>query len=77
MNNKLSEFARQELKNGLAQLPKNWQIMFARMYSPDDLDKPIVEIVNSMPDIKLDWALQQVMNSLKKQEELRKMGAVK
>lgn len=66
MNKSISDFTRQQIKEGLKQLPDNWQMMFKRMYSHNNLDCDIVTVVNNMPDEKLDWALSQVENSLKK-----------
>lgn len=66
MNNTVSEFTRQQIKDGLNQLPESWQMMFKRMYSHNNLDLDIDEVVDNMPDEKLDWALSQVENSLKK-----------
>ena len=66
MNNQMQEFARTTLKNGLAQLPEGHQRMFKRMYSPDDLDANISDVVELMPEEKLDWAMQQVERSLSK-----------
>ena len=66
MNNTISAFARQQIKDGLHQLTEKQQLLFKRMYSHEDLDKPIDDVVDDMPDSKLDWALQQVENSLKK-----------
>lgn len=54
------------MKQGLAQLPEDWQTMFKRMYSHGHLDADINDVVDSMPDDKLDWAMQQVEESLKK-----------
>lgn len=66
MNEQLSAFARSTLKLGLAQVPEGWQLTFKRMYAPKYLDMPINEVVDRMPDDKLDWAMKQVMNSLNK-----------
>ena len=66
MNKSISDFTRQQIKEGLKQLPYNWQMMFKRMYSHNNLDCDIVTVVDNMPDEKLDWALSQVENSLKK-----------
>ncbi len=66
MNKSISDFTRQQIKEGLKQLPDNWQMMFKRMYSHNNLDCDIVTVVDNMPDEKLDWALSQVENSLKK-----------
>lgn len=66
MNKSISDFTRQQIKEGLKQLPDNWQMMFKRMYSHNNLDCDIVTVVDNMLDEKLDWALSQVENSLKK-----------
>lgn len=66
MNNTVSNFTRQQIKEGLKQLPDSWQTIFKRMYSHDNLDCDIETVVDNMPDGKLDWALSQVENSLKK-----------
>jgi len=66
MNANLQNYARNEIKNGLSQLPENFQLMFKRMYSHGNLELSIDTIVDNMPDEKLDWAMQQVERSLKK-----------
>ena len=68
MNNQLQEFARRELKDGLAKLPESNQLLFKRMYSHKDLDKPIDDVVDSMDYDKLDWAMQQVQRSIDKEK---------
>ncbi len=55
-----------ELKRKLALLPENWQYMFKRMYSWNDLKKPINDIVDDLPIDELDQALQQVDRSIEK-----------
>jgi len=40
--------------------------MFKRMYSHKNLDLPINEVVDNMPDDKIDWAMQQCQNTLNK-----------
>jgi len=67
MNNQIQDFARSTLKDGLIKLPENWQRMFKRMYSPDDLSANIEDVVDMVPEDKLDWAMQQVQRSLDKQ----------
>ena len=66
MNKQMQEFARNTLKDGLAQLPEGHQKMFKRMYSPNNLDAQISDVVELMPEDKLDWAMQQVERSLAK-----------
>lgn len=66
MNKTVSNFTKQQIKEGLKQLPDSWQMMFKRMYAHNSFDCDIETVVNNMPDEKLDWALSQVENSLKK-----------
>lgn len=68
MNNQLQNFARNNLKEGLAKLPESNQMLFKRMYSHDDLTRDINEVVDLIPEDKLDWAMQQVENTLIKQQ---------
>ena len=74
MNDQLQKFARQTLKDGLAQLPKKNQLLFKRMYSHDDLEAPINDVVDKIGADNLDWAMQQVQRTIdgqkkKEQEE--------
>lgn len=72
MNAELQSFARQQLKAGLEKLPEGWQGKFKLMYARDGGKRsvedakamPIDAVVEQMPDDKLDWAMQQVKNSL-------------
>lgn len=66
MNNSAREFYQKSIIDGLNLLPKKWVELFYRMYSGGDLSKNIDEVVSGIPDEKLDWALQQVENSVKK-----------
>ena len=66
MNKQLEEFARDTLKEGLAQLPYDQQLLFKRMYSHKNLELPINDVVDQMEPEKLDWAMQQVRRSLEK-----------
>ena len=69
MNDDLQEYARTQLKEGLAKLPHTHHRLFKRMYSHTDLDKNIDDVVDDMPADKLDWAMQQVQNSLYKENK--------
>lgn len=69
MNNTLNQFARQELKSGLARLGESQQKMFLRMYSHNNPEAGINEVVDSLAEEKLDWAMQQVERSLAKAEK--------
>lgn len=66
MNKYLQKFARDSLKEWLPKLTNEQQHIFKCMYSHLDLKKPIDEVVELMPSEKLDWAMIQVQNSLKK-----------
>ena len=69
MNKSLASFARERIKEGLKSLPRGEQEMFKRFYAQGHLELPINIVVENMPDVKLDWALTQVQNSLKKREK--------
>ena len=64
MNKELQRFARNELKAGLAVLPLTHHAIFKRMYSKNNLDADIGDVVDSMDEDKLDWAMTQVQNSI-------------
>ena len=66
MNKKLQAYARNSLKDGLAQCPDKMQMFFKRMYADGDMNKTINDVVDSMPEGKLDWAMQQVKKTLEK-----------
>lgn len=64
MNEQLQKYARDILKVGLEQLPESHHMMFKHMYSHKNLDADINDIIDTMPEDKLDWAMQQVQRSL-------------
>ena len=64
MNKQLQDFARQTLKTGLMRLPESNHVIFKRMYAPDNLDADINDVVDNMPEDKLNWAMQQVQRSI-------------
>ena len=70
MNNQLQNFARQQLKDGLSQCTEAQQTMFKRMYSNENLELPIDEVVDNMPESKLDWAMLQVERTILKNSRL-------
>lgn len=71
MQDLLQDSARNYLKTNLLKLPSGWQMKFKRMYSSDDLDADIDDVVDVIPEDKLDWAMEQVQNSI---EKLSKTG---
>ena len=74
MNSVLQKFARDWLKENVSALPKDHHDVFKQMYGRrwkgDDvataLSKTIDNVVDEMPHEKLDWAMQQVLNSQSK-----------
>lgn len=68
MNEQLQEFARSTLKTGLTNLPEINQLIFKKMYSHNNLEISINDLVDQMPVDRLDWAIQQVSNTLTKGE---------
>ena len=66
MNNQLQNFARDALKLGLARLPESHHKLFKRMYSHKNMDAEINDVVDAMPEDKLDWAMQQVQRTIDK-----------
>ena len=77
MNDVLKEFARQSLKDGLAQCTKDQQRRFKLMYgqpteprcrTPDVVSlikgRDIKKVVDGMPEESLDWAMVQVQRTL-------------
>ena len=75
MNEPLQAYARKFLKEELAKLPPDNQKLFKLMYgrcnglrSVEDAEAMTVEeVVDEIPYQSLDWAIQQVQNTLKKQ----------
>ncbi len=79
MNDALKAFARQTLKDGLARCTGGQQVVFKLMYSePTDprhrtsevvariKAADIEDVVDGIPDEKLDWAMEQVEATLAK-----------
>jgi hypothetical protein len=66
MNVTIEAYARNKIKEGLVKLPEGWQMRFKQLYANGKLDIAIVDLVDSLPAEKLDWALTQVENSIKK-----------
>ena len=69
MNHSLESFAREQIKQGLQLLPVGWQTTLKRCYSHNNLEMDVNEVVDKMPADKLDWALSQVENSIRKMEK--------
>jgi hypothetical protein len=75
MNQQLQDFARQQIRDGLELMGPEQLRVFALMYGrkggrrsvEDAVAMPMAEIVAEIPPEKLDWAMQQVANTLEKQ----------
>lgn len=57
---------REKIKLGLSVCTEKQQLFFKRIYSHNDLDKNINEVVDLIDKSKVDWALKQIENTLKK-----------
>ncbi len=66
MNNEIQQFARNSLKSKLGLCNEAEQLMFKRMYSHKDLSLAMGEVVDNMPEERLDWAMEQVQRTLDK-----------
>lgn len=69
MNDILKQFAKKELKQGLSQCSEKEVDVFKRMYSHNNMELSINDVVDNMPDGKLDWAMTQVQMTLAKKNK--------
>ena len=84
MNKQLQDFARAELKTGLAELPEENHRTFKFMYARDNGKRSVVDavampinaVVDLMPPEQLDWAMQQVKASLDKMHNVGIEGRI-
>ena len=65
MNKTLRDFANSELKKNLGQCTDEQQLLFKRMYSHNNLEKNINDVVDNLPDERISWAMEQVERTLK------------
>lgn len=66
MNKSLQNYAKNTLKEGLAQCSMEQQLLFKRMYAHGNIEMSINDVVDKMEVEKLDWAMQQVQSTLDK-----------
>ena len=66
MNKIIRKEANSILKSMLEKCTEQQIHIFKRMYSPKDLELNINEVVENMPDDKIDWAMTQVQNTIEK-----------
>lgn len=69
MNKTVVRFMREQIKKGLDKLEDKHRLFFKRMYSQAIMSKSINDIIDNMPEQKLDWALTQIENTLKEEKE--------
>jgi len=60
MHKTIQAFARNQIKSGLLSCTEAQTMLFKRMYSHKDLEKPVGRIVDDMHESKLETALDQV-----------------
>jgi hypothetical protein len=65
-NETLQAAARTILKDLLAQCTEGQQLLFKRMYSPNNLALPINTAVDLMDPDKIDWAITQTERTVAK-----------
>lgn len=65
-NETLISSAKNILKDLLNQCNEGQQLMFKRMYSHNNLELPINEVVDKMDPEKMDWAITQCEKTLLK-----------
>ena len=65
MNKTIENMIRTKLKELVVQCTEEQQLLFKRMYSHDDLELPIEQVVDNMYDVQLDTAFSQVERTLK------------
>lgn len=78
MNQELQDFARERLKEMLAQLGDGerriFKLMYARASGARSTEAaeamPIEDVVDRMEPSRLDWAMQQCLNTLRKRAAL-------
>ena len=66
MNELLAESGRTILKDLLSKCTESQQFMFKRMYSPNNLNLPIDEVVDNMDVEKIDNAISQCQRTVEK-----------
>lgn len=82
MNQELQDFARARLKDMLAQLGDGERRIFKLMYAlpgrnrtAEEREAELIEdVVDAMEPDRLDWAMSQCANTLKKRASLPKGG---
>lgn len=66
MNKIISKECRKILKELLHLCTQEQQLIFRKMYSQDDIELSINNVVDKLDDEKLDWAIEQCESTLEK-----------
>lgn len=69
MNQTLAKEGKRILKNLLSQCTEGQKLMFKRMYSHNNLELSIYEVVDIMDDDKIDCAITQCEKTVEKNEK--------
>ena len=64
MNKVSKEFAINWLKENIVKLPETNQDLFRQMYAKGKMSLDIWSVIDKMDETKLDWAMQQLINTL-------------
>lgn len=67
-NPTLIKTAQDILKGLLSQCSEEEQMMFKKMYSHQNLELPINDVVNNMDPSKMDWAITQCETTINKRK---------
>lgn len=66
MNITLRNAANKILLGLLKECNEDQKLLFIRMYSKDNTNLSIEDVVNNMTDNKIDWAITQCENTIKR-----------
>ncbi len=72
MNETLKKAAKGILLELLEKCTEGQRNLFKRMYSSDDLERPMEDVVDKMEGHQLDWGITQCENTLKKRKDEQK-----
>jgi hypothetical protein len=67
MNPELEAYAREYIRINIKKLKDEHIHIFKKMYSSNNLEANIDNVINNMTKDKLNWAMQQITNSLLKE----------
>jgi len=69
-NETLKNAAKDILKNLLSKCTEPQQMLFKRMYSHNNLELPINDVVDQMDSDKMDWAISQCERTVEKNKKI-------